>query len=68
MEPKIYKKMAALEDSHWWFVARRRIIDTLITNLVLPDKAAIFEAGCGTGGNLVIYRTQSYDFHFFCCH
>jgi hypothetical protein len=45
MEPKIYQKMADLEDSHWWFVARRRIIDTLITNLVLPDNAAIFEAG-----------------------
>lgn len=54
MEPKIYKKMADLEDSHWWFVARRRIIDTLITNLVLPDNAAIFEAGCGTGGNLAM--------------
>ena len=27
MERKIYTRMAAIEDRHWWFVARRRILE-----------------------------------------
>lgn len=45
--------MADLEDRHWWFVARRRLIaQRLSRGLNLPASAQIMEAGCGTGGNL----------------
>lgn len=54
MDPKLYQQMAALEDKHWWFVARRKILDKVIAQLNLPDKAEIFEAGCGSGGNLAM--------------
>jgi SAM-dependent methyltransferase len=54
MDPKLYLQMAALEDVHWWFVARRKILDKVITELNLPQEAEIFEAGCGTGGNLAM--------------
>lgn len=30
MEPNIYTLMAALEDNHWWFVARRAIAEKII--------------------------------------
>lgn len=53
MEPQVYARMGAVEDRHWWFVGRRRIVSELIARLVrLPGPARILEAGCGTGGNL----------------
>lgn len=52
MEDSLYKLMAMYEDKHWWFVARRRIIDALLSRLNLPKPASILEVGCGTGGNL----------------
>jgi SAM-dependent methyltransferase len=54
MEPKQYLRMAAFEDVYWWNVARRIILDKVIAELALPDNAEIFEAGCGTGGNLAM--------------
>lgn len=45
--------MAALEDHHWWFEARRQILKTVLDGLRLDaDQSAICEIGCGTGGNL----------------
>ena len=53
MHREVYERMAALEERHWWFVARRLIIRDTIARLPLPaEKARILEAGCGTGGNL----------------
>jgi SAM-dependent methyltransferase len=52
MDAKIYSEMATLEQQHWWFVARRKILDRILSTLPLPDNAQILEAGCGTGGNL----------------
>jgi len=52
MEAVTYQMMRQLEDEHWWFVARRQIIGSLIERLDLPATATILEVGCGTGGNL----------------
>jgi len=53
MEPQVYARMGAVEDRHWWFVGRRRIVNEIIARLArLPGPARILEAGCGTGGNL----------------
>lgn len=54
MDARIYTEMAALEQHHWWFAARRKILDKLISTLPLPADAQILEAGCGTGGNLAM--------------
>lgn len=54
MEPHIYSLMAMLENSHWWFAARRAIAESIIKRLRLPPGAKILEAGCGTGGNLAM--------------
>lgn len=54
MDSRIYAEMAAIEDSHWWFVARRRILEKIISSLPLPSNSHILEAGCGTGGNLAM--------------
>ena len=55
MDRAAYTSMSEQEGDHWWFVARRAIIDSLIRSHVpLPDDARILEAGCGTGGNLAL--------------
>lgn len=52
MDPKIYFQMRSLEEKHWWFVGRRKIVGEILTSLDLPENARILDAGCGTGGNL----------------
>lgn len=54
MDPSAYQGMNAVENRHWWFTARRMIIDRLIADMRLPRDARILEAGCGTGGNLAL--------------
>ena len=53
MDAQVYLRMAELDKRHWWFVARRRILRSLIERKVRPPKKArILEIGCGTGHNL----------------
>jgi SAM-dependent methyltransferase len=42
-----------LEDRHWWYRGRRRIIDVLLQQLELPPGVEILDAGCGSGRNMV---------------
>jgi SAM-dependent methyltransferase len=51
MDPSLYPRMAEVEDTHWWFAARRAICERLLNRIALPADAAILEPGCGTGGN-----------------
>lgn len=44
--------MRQLEDRHWWFLGRRRIVRTIIERLQPGRSLAILDVGCGTGGNL----------------
>lgn len=53
MDQAYYQQMAALEDDHWWFEARRRILKQVVDDFELdPAEATVCEVGCGTGGNL----------------
>lgn len=53
MDRAIYDRMAEIDGAHWWFVARRRIIATLIEQQARPPaNARILEVGCGTGSNI----------------
>jgi SAM-dependent methyltransferase len=53
VERVVFERMAELDQQHWWFVARRRILANLIGRVVrLPKKARLLEVGCGTGHNL----------------
>jgi SAM-dependent methyltransferase len=55
MERVVYQQMAELDDRHWWYRARRKIIAELIRREVRPQSdAQILEIGCGTGHNLAM--------------
>ncbi len=55
MERAVFDRMAELDQRHWWFVARRRILEGLIGRVVRPPNGAqLFEIGCGTGHNLAM--------------
>ena len=46
MERVVYQQMAELDDRHWWYRARRRILAELIRRDVrLPADARILEIG-----------------------
>ena len=53
MERVIYDQMAQLDDKHWWYRARRKVLEALIERHAKPPaNARILEVGCGTGHNL----------------
>ena len=55
MERVVYQQMAELDDRHWWYRARRRILADLIRREAnLPPDGRILEIGCGTGHNLAM--------------
>jgi len=57
MERAVFDRMAELDQDHWWFLARRRILKALIARVVRPPKKArILEIGCGTGHNLAMLK------------
>jgi SAM-dependent methyltransferase len=54
MDPALYEEMSTIQENHWWYRARRRIIADAIALLPLPKMPRILEAGCGPGGNLAM--------------
>ena len=53
MDRAVFDRMAELDQKHWWFTARRRILAAVIRRVVrAPAEARILELGCGTGHNL----------------
>lgn len=52
MEHQAYLQMSEVEARHWWFTARRRILEDQVAVLTEGRDCDILEIGCGTGGNL----------------
>ncbi len=57
MQQHTYAIMNRVEDSHWWYVGRRLILESFLEQIVQkirnPQSAIrILDVGCGTGGNL----------------
>jgi SAM-dependent methyltransferase len=52
VNPAAYLEMAQAQSTHWWYVARRSILEGQLRALALPPDAEILEIGSGTGANL----------------
>lgn len=53
MQSDQFQLHAEIEERHWWFVARRRIMRRLVRSIVPPSpEATIVDVGCGTGANI----------------
>jgi len=57
MQQHTYAIMDRVEDSHWWFVGRRAILEMFLRRIIQNPKSKIqnsklLDVGCGTGANL----------------
>jgi ubiquinone/menaquinone biosynthesis C-methylase UbiE len=57
MRPSELRKMFDLEDTYWWFVARRELASELVRRHRgrLPARLRILDVGCGGGAGLVTF-------------
>ena len=42
-----------VEDRHWWYRGRRRVLERTIACAGLPTPARVLDAGCGSGRNML---------------
>jgi SAM-dependent methyltransferase len=47
-----------VEDRHWWYRGRRRVLSATIDRLALPAGPRILDAGCGSGRNMVDFARR----------
>jgi 2-polyprenyl-3-methyl-5-hydroxy-6-metoxy-1,4-benzoquinol methylase len=53
LKKSLYNLHEQIENKHWWFTARRKIIFQVLTCFVPPqDDLCIVNVGCGTGADL----------------
>jgi SAM-dependent methyltransferase len=49
MERAEFEAMTQMDERHWWYRGRRRIVLTVLDQLKLPPGAKVLDAGCGSG-------------------
>ncbi|HEV2969964.1 MAG TPA: class I SAM-dependent methyltransferase [Pirellulales bacterium] len=53
MQSPQFQLHAEIEERHWWFVGRRRILRALVGQILPPSPdTTVIDVGCGTGANL----------------
>jgi len=52
MDEALIKATLAVDEHHWWYRGRRRIIRAELDRLALPADAQVLDAGCGSGRTL----------------
>lgn len=52
MDQELLARFSSIEDRHWWFVVRRRIVRDAILANVPGSVSDVLEVGCGAGGFL----------------
>jgi SAM-dependent methyltransferase len=49
MDEKMMKATLSVDEHHWWYRGRRRVIRAELDRLPLPAAARVLDAGCGSG-------------------
>jgi 2-polyprenyl-3-methyl-5-hydroxy-6-metoxy-1,4-benzoquinol methylase len=52
MDERLMQAMLDVDEQHWWYRGRRRIIHAELDRLALPAGAQVLDAGCGSGRTL----------------
>jgi SAM-dependent methyltransferase len=60
MKAVAYDLMSELEDSHWWYRARRLIVSEIIMRFV-PPSSDVIDYGAGTGGTADSLKELGYN-------
>ena len=64
MNNKTFLRQIRNQETHWWFQARKKIIDQIISKAKLKKKNNILDFGSGSGVNLDILKKYGYvDVH-----
>jgi SAM-dependent methyltransferase len=58
MRAEDFEQLYKLESAYWWFVAMRRITDTILHTELEKPGIRVLDAGCGTGFNVQYYASQ----------
>jgi SAM-dependent methyltransferase len=56
MDSAVYAVEATIEETHWWFVGRRRLFADELRRAGVPTDARALDIGTGTGANLRLLR------------
>jgi SAM-dependent methyltransferase len=59
MRTEDFELLYELESTYWWFVAMRRITDTILHTELGKPGIRLLDAGCGTGFNMHYYGTDA---------
>ncbi len=57
MKEHTYPIMFRIEESHWWYTGRRKILSSFVEDIcrrVTDRRPRILDVGCGTGANLLM--------------
>jgi SAM-dependent methyltransferase len=60
MKAVAYELMAEVEDSYWWYRARREILVSVIDRLT-PPGSDVIDFGCGSGGTAELLRERGHN-------
>ncbi|MFQ5678307.1 MAG: class I SAM-dependent methyltransferase [Gemmatimonadota bacterium] len=59
MEEAHFELHASIEDRHWWFAGRRRVLRALVRECVPPGGGrTVVDVGCGTGANVAAFSDE----------
>lgn len=61
MDAGIYSTYFDLEENHWWFRGRRRIIEAVLKTIFPRRVAYACDIGCGAGENLPLLAEVAHD-------